>query len=151
MQSKFPLFQSLAAILIFSFVPAHAQIAHAKKIVIGAYPFLARLAHIEGIVKVDLTIKQGLVESFVFVSGISQLSKSQAFRRVKEWEFDVDCPEHISINVEFSFFTPDKGDDLRGGAASLQEFLSPNTIRILAPRPEPTDTEKLPLPGHMSK
>ncbi len=151
MRSRFPLIRAFAIPILLLCAPAQAQIAHAKRIVIGSYPFLAKLARIEGTVQIDFTIKQGRVESFVFTGGIPQLSKSPAFRRVKDWEFDTDCPEHITINVEFSFFTPNKGDDLRDGAASLQEFIAPNIIRILAPRPEPPDIEKLPVPDRVSK
>jgi len=128
-------------------IPAVAQIPFARKIQIGRFPILAKLARMEGIVQVDLFIEGGRVKSYSIASGLPQLRNCLALSHIKDWQFSEDCPQAVSILVEFAY-GPQLPEDTKWlQEMEYQEWIYPNRIRVVVPEPNPILSTHAPSPA----
>jgi len=119
-------------------VPASAQILYAKKVVAPSYPELPRTAEIQGTVPLELSVKNGHVQTLHPLGGPPQLAFSKVINYALQWEFSSDCPDKILVLLEFILLPYETKGAFNGTESSYVEFLSPNIVKIVAKKIAPT-------------
>ena len=123
-------------------ISVHAQVVHAKRIIVPAYPELPRIVGIQGKVSIEITIKDGRVVEFKSLNGPPQLASSKALRHISDWIFSKDCPESIIVTFDFVLQPYDGSNHFGGTERSTIEITEPNTICITAKRNPPVENNR---------
>jgi len=124
--------------LLFSVFTGRSQCVTVRQVVVPTYPHLAWMAHLQGVVSMQLEIGQdGKVES-VKASGADALLRKQSEDNVRLWTFGPFCEgTAFPVRLEVKYTYKLEGDPEYYMSQPKVLITLPNQVELVARPPKP--------------